>query len=173
MPRRIKAIRGNVVSLNACLSSLESRGLWQRGCQLLGSSTDTVSYNCMASGCEKLGAWREALELLRGQRLSEISYGALVSSCEKAEKWRRALDIFRSGSRHLRLHLHVFNGLTSALGQERRWRDAGSVLEKLAFSFVEVGPAFRSTSHAKEAVLLVYFSTSCTPSIDVQSVCTT
>lgn len=126
-----------MVSLNACLSSLESSGLWQRGAQLLGSSTDTVTYNAIASGCEKLGAWRQTLELLQGRKLTAVSYGAAVSSCEKAEKWQWALDVVRTGSKQLRLHLHVFNGLTSAL--RRRWRHAGRVLESLASSFVEVG----------------------------------
>ncbi|CAE8721075.1 unnamed protein product, partial [Polarella glacialis] len=92
-----------VQMLNAAIQACSFFG-WEHSVSLLSGAmgqslqSDTVSWNLVASTCDKQGLWQSALEVLHIARRSGmpgdiVGYNAALSACEQHGLWQRALQL--------------------------------------------------------------------------------
>ncbi|CAE8642006.1 unnamed protein product [Polarella glacialis] len=149
MPQRRVAV--NIITLNAAASTFSRRQCplsygWVKAADLFasmrraGPQPDVVSFNVLASCCEKGRQWRRAvtvLDILRWQghlRADAITFNTVIASCEKAGCWESALEILRCMDRDSRkgqqgnqvsfLDLHGLNSAISACEKGLQWQRA-------------------------------------------------
>lgn len=133
----------SLVTYNALLSALETRGRWRSALDLLRAMRarrmrpDAVSYTACISTCARLGRWKLAALLISDMRaediaLNVVSCTALVKAYERGSAWSRALSsIGLMPSLRLDPNFVTFHTALSACKARGLWPSSFAILDEM------------------------------------------
>lgn len=123
-----KGCVANEISQNLLLSALERAACWTRGIELLGASSNAISFNTALKGCAK--GWLKALEVFTTMRLSGSEPDAFTfSALAQTHSWLMACYFLdQAGSQ---ANLVTYSAAMSACQGSAQWQQAMILFSRL------------------------------------------
>eukprot|EP00435_Cladocopium_sp_Y103_P040230 s1325_g10.t3 len=124
---RKERLKISSISCNSLLSALEKGRCWIYALHLLARMSrwrlhNQVSYNAVASACEKSWQWRRALLFCHG--MDVVACNVSINACEKGLAWQLALFLLSSSRRGSLVDVPTFTTALTAAEKASQWQHA-------------------------------------------------
>ncbi|CAE7235674.1 unnamed protein product [Symbiodinium natans] len=178
LAQAVGSIQPSVVVFGLAASCFAKGKVWQQALEMLiwscssGLREEAPLCGAVLSSCEKVAAWRRAINLLHEQagqrhpRPNVLMYSSAISACEKAHQWHMALWILsQMWAEGPRPDVVALNAGLAACEKSGRWEQAFLLCEtgmaqRLSLNTISYNSLFsalavgQSWQHARELHLL-------------------